>query len=100
MKCKFVNVLMFAVGAAIGSAVTWKVVKTKYEKIAQEEIESVKEAFADQLSNLQEQVDEYSDMDELEERIDRAKKINWSELEDLDDEEAEDDCEPDDCLNE
>ena len=100
MKCKFVNVLMFAVGAAIGSAVTWKVVKTKYEKIAQEEIESVKEAFADQLSNLQEQVDEYSDMDELEERIDRAKKINWSELEDLEDEEAEDDCEPDDCLNE
>lgn len=37
---------MFAVGAAIGSLVTWKLVKTKYERIAQEEINSVKETFA------------------------------------------------------
>ena len=37
---------MFTAGAAIGSVVTWKLVKTKYEQIAQEEIESVKETFA------------------------------------------------------
>ena len=37
------NLFIFAVGAAIGSAVTWKLVKTKYERIAQEEIDSVKE---------------------------------------------------------
>jgi hypothetical protein len=37
---------MFTVGAAIGSLVTWKFVKTKYERIAQEEINSVKERFA------------------------------------------------------
>ena len=40
------NVVMFAVGAAIGSAVTWKFVKTKYEQIAQEEIDSVKETYS------------------------------------------------------
>lgn len=97
MKCKFINVLMFAAGAAIGSAVTWKVVKTKYEKIAQEEIDSVKEAFADQVSNLQEQIDDYVALDEAEEWADRADKIDWSEYEDLDDEEVE---EPDDGLNE
>ena len=39
------NVLIFAAGAAIGSAITWKFVKTKYEQIANEEIESVKEFF-------------------------------------------------------
>ena len=39
------KVFIFAVGAAIGSAVTWKFVKTKYEKIANEEIESVKEIY-------------------------------------------------------
>lgn len=39
------NFFIFAVGAAIGSAVTWYIVKTKYEQIANEEIESVKEAF-------------------------------------------------------
>lgn len=36
----------FAVGAAVGSFVTWKIVKTKYERIADEEINSVKEVFA------------------------------------------------------
>lgn len=45
------NVIMFTVGAAIGSVVTWKVVKTKYEQIAQEEIDSVKESF-DKLNEL------------------------------------------------
>lgn len=36
----------FAIGAAIGSAVTWYFVKTKYEQIAQEEIDSVKNVFS------------------------------------------------------
>lgn len=35
------KVALFAAGAAIGSVVTWKLVKTKYERIAQEEIDSV-----------------------------------------------------------
>lgn len=96
MKCKFINVLMFAAGAAIGSAVTWKVVKTKYEKIAQEEIESVKEAFTDRLTNLQEQIDDYSTMVEAEEWCDRARKIDWNALEDFEEEEET----PDDDLNE
>ncbi len=37
---------MFAVGAATGSVSTWLFVKKKYEKIAQQEIDSVKETFA------------------------------------------------------
>jgi hypothetical protein len=40
------KVLIFVAGAAIGSVATWAVVKTKYEKIAKEEIESVKETFS------------------------------------------------------
>lgn len=39
------KLFIFAAGAAIGSAVTWKVIKTKYERIAQEEIDSVKKVF-------------------------------------------------------
>lgn len=39
------NVLIFAAGAAIGSLATWYYVKTKYEQIAQEEIDSVKAEF-------------------------------------------------------
>ena len=43
---KTVNFMMFIVGAAIGSIVTWRYIDKKYEQIAQEEIDSVKEAFA------------------------------------------------------
>lgn len=46
MNSKLVNAMMFAAGAVIGTAATWQYFKNKYEKIAQEEIESVKEAFS------------------------------------------------------
>lgn len=40
------NIVIFAVGAAIGSVITWKYVETKYKRIADEEIESVKETYS------------------------------------------------------
>lgn len=40
------NLLVFTVGAALGSAVTWKVLKEKYARIAQDEIDSVKEVYS------------------------------------------------------
>ena len=43
---------MFAMGAVIGSLVTWKYVKTKYERIAQEEIDSVKDVFCKQTNTI------------------------------------------------
>ena len=39
------NALMFAAGAAVGSAVAWIFAKKRFEKIANEEIESVKRVF-------------------------------------------------------
>lgn len=45
MKTTLNNIVIFAAGAAIGSAVTWKILKERYERIAQEEINSVKEAY-------------------------------------------------------
>jgi hypothetical protein len=38
--------MMFIFGAAVGSVVTWQYIKKKYEQIAQEEIDSVKETFS------------------------------------------------------
>jgi len=38
--------VVFVMGAAAGTAATWHYVKKKYEKIAQEEIDSVKAVFA------------------------------------------------------
>ena len=40
------SLMIFAVGGAVGSVTTWIFVKKKYERIAQEEIDSVKEVFA------------------------------------------------------
>ena len=43
---------VFVVGAAIGSAATWRFVKTKYERRANEEIQSVKQTFIDNEKRL------------------------------------------------
>lgn len=42
MNSTIKNTLIFAIGAAIGSVVTWKLIKNKYEQIAMEEIADVK----------------------------------------------------------
>ena len=43
---KATGFVMFVLGAAIGSIVTWQYTRKKYEQIAQEEIDSVKEIFS------------------------------------------------------
>lgn len=43
---RYTYFVAFAVGATIGSAVTWYISKKKYEQIVQEEIDSVKRVFA------------------------------------------------------
>lgn len=45
MKAFILNSFIFTAGAAIGSAVTYKLLKTKFEQIANEEIRSVKEMY-------------------------------------------------------
>ena len=45
MKSKLFGALLFTAGAAVGSVVTWKYLTTKYDKLIQEEIDSVKETF-------------------------------------------------------
>lgn len=46
MNYKFKCTVAFIIGAAAGSVVTWKLLKTKYEQLTQEEIDSVKEVFS------------------------------------------------------
>lgn len=50
MRNIITSILLFTAGAGIGSAVTWKLLKTKYEQIAQEEIDSVKEVYSKRAS--------------------------------------------------
>lgn len=62
----FDKLFIFAAGAAIGSVVTWKLVKTKYEQIANEEIREVKDYYygladANGFSDSEEDLDEEFD---------------------------------------
>lgn len=61
------KLFVFLAGAAVGSAVTWKLVETKYKKIAQEEIDSVREVYAS--SQVETDTDEEEDIDEDEEDL-------------------------------
>ena len=54
---KAFGIVIFAVGAVAGSAATWYFTKTKYEKIAQEEIDSVKEVFSNRNKSADEKKD-------------------------------------------
>lgn len=47
MSSKGLTFLAFIAGAGIGSVCTWQLLKRKYELIAQEEIDSVKAAYAE-----------------------------------------------------
>lgn len=68
---------IFVAGAAVGSVVTWKLVKTKYEQIANEEIESVKETFSSRGKRAEmDPVDDVSNMS-TEEIRDMVQKLGY-----------------------
>lgn len=74
------KIVIFAAGAAVGSVVTWKLVKTKYEQIAQEEIESVREVYSGQISTIDEEDgDEESEEDERDEYEQIVKKSGYTQ---------------------
>ncbi len=49
------KVILFAAGAAVGSAVTWKLIKDKYERMALEDIEAVREFYSSKKQEVEEQ---------------------------------------------
>lgn len=73
MNKKLFGVIMFAVGAVAGSAVTWKVVKTKYERIADEEINSVKEEYVDLMANMKKHLKERATYEDPQDSDEAAK---------------------------
>ena len=46
MESSIKNIIIFVVGAGVGAAISWQMLKAKYAKIAQEEIDSVKEIYS------------------------------------------------------
>ena len=58
MKSTLSKLVIFAAGAAIGSAVTWKFLDKKYKHISREEIDSVKEYYANKYAESKDEESE------------------------------------------
>lgn len=50
MNSTLSKIIIFAAGAVLGSLATWKVVETKYKRLADEEIASVKKTYSEQFA--------------------------------------------------
>lgn len=89
---KFTGIAAFIVGAAIGSVVTWYFLKDKYEKITQEEIDSVKEVFSKRYSEKDKKTEEPQSVSEKSDENDVSDKPeveSQNVSEDSDDEDDE-----------
>lgn len=58
MQYNLKKIFIFVTGVVLGSAVTWKFAKCKYEEIANEEIASVKERYSKGIHDLRETIEE------------------------------------------
>lgn len=61
MKCTLSNVIMFAMGAAVGALATWKFVKDKYERLANDEIQTMREFYNEKANALRDRSEETTD---------------------------------------
>lgn len=89
------KVLIFVLGAAAGSLVTWKIVEEKYKKIANDEIESVIEHFNNKNNEAEEKVIiEMPKEIEKESIVELVEKENEKLIKDLGyaDEDNDEDC--------
>lgn len=68
---KAMGFVTFILGAAVGSAATWYLVKKKYEQLAQEEIDSVKEQFTYK-KNSEDTSTSEKDLNDIQETAKRA----------------------------
>lgn len=81
------KVFIFVLGAAVGSLVTWKFVEEKYRRIADEEIESVKETFKSRESKIAEDEKQAEELG-----VESPSKEFYSQLKESTDKLTEDMC--------
>ena len=87
------KLFIFAAGAIIGSVVTWAFVKTKYENLANEEIEEVRELYRKKSEDSQESEGEdddcyeptAEDISELRAKLEKNGYVNYSKKEEKED---------------
>jgi len=71
------NFMMFVLGVAVGSVVTWRYVEKKYERIAQDEIDSVKEVFLKREAEFTEDTEVQIKADYAKEKPNVIEYVGW-----------------------
>ena len=61
MNSKVVGLIAFTLGGAVGSVVTWQVLKNRYDKLMQEETVAIKEMYAKKTEDEPEQTNDISE---------------------------------------
>ena len=74
---------IFLTGIAVGAAISWKYAETKYKKIAEEEIESVKETFENRLKNVKRLEDVAKSVIDVSEKEKQQKEVDLKEYTDI-----------------
>ena len=68
--------LIFSVGAAVGSLVTWKLIDSRYKQVLREEEEAIREYYEGKYAEHEETVDLEDETDEfIDEKIEEARNI-------------------------
>ena len=79
MNKVFLTFTAFAIGAASGSVAAWYISKKKYEQIAQEEIDSVKKAFANRLVEENNEAEKQAE-EELIKKYNEDAKVDYNKI--------------------
>lgn len=72
------NIVIFIAGAGAGVAISWKLLKTKYEQISREEIASVKEVYSRKENKIKEVLKDLDD--EQDNVVDEKEVKNYSKI--------------------
>lgn len=83
MKEYISKALIFLTGIAVGAAISWKYAETKYKKIAEEEIKSVKETFENRLKNVKRLEDVAKSVIDISEKEKQQKEVDLKEYTDI-----------------
>lgn len=65
MNSTLSKIIMFTAGAGIGSVITWRVMKTKYDQRIQEEIDSIYESFSRDLERQKDSADDEVESEDI-----------------------------------
>ena len=68
------NIIVFTMGAAVGTLISWKILEKKYKQIADEEIESVKNSYRTRKAELQ-LVEHYVETDDMNNTVREHKRF-------------------------